>query len=55
MSWAENWLHPIVSSDGLNDGLINLNKFFRVARLIIPINVAGFELVWPPDLFEWSR
>jgi hypothetical protein len=48
-------MHPIVSSDGLNDGLIHLNKFFRVAGAIIPVDVASLEFVWPMDLSEWSR
>ncbi len=34
--------------------LIHLNEFFRVARVIIPVDVASLELVWPPNLSEWS-
>jgi hypothetical protein len=45
----------IVSSSSLNDSLIHLNKFFRVARAVIPVDVAGLEFVWPPDLSKWSR
>jgi hypothetical protein len=39
----------------LNNGLIHLNKFLRVARAVILVDVASLEFVWPPDLFEWSR
>jgi hypothetical protein len=45
----------IVSSGGLNDSLIHLNKFFRVTGAIIPIDVASLEFVWPSYLSEWSR
>jgi hypothetical protein len=43
------------TSSGLDDGLIHLNEFFRVARAVIPVDVASLELVWPPDFSEWSR
>jgi hypothetical protein len=45
MQWQKIDLHSIVSSGGLNDGLIHLNKFFRVAGAIISIDVASVELV----------
>jgi hypothetical protein len=48
-------LHPIVSSSGLNDGLINLNKLFRIVGVVISIDVASLELVLPLDLSKWSR
>jgi hypothetical protein len=48
-------LYMIISTDSFYDGLINLNKFFRIAGAIILINVACLELDWPPDLPEWSR
>jgi hypothetical protein len=35
-----------------NDGLIHLNKFFRVVGAVIPVDVISLELVWPPDLSE---
>jgi hypothetical protein len=47
-------LYPIISSDILYDGLINLKKFFRIVGAIILINVICLELGWPPDLLEWS-
>jgi hypothetical protein len=37
-------LYPIISTSSFYDGLINLNKFFRIAGVIILINVARFEL-----------
>jgi hypothetical protein len=37
-------LYPIISTSSFYDGLINLNKFFRIAGVIILINVALFEL-----------
>jgi hypothetical protein len=43
-------LYPIISTSSFYDGLINLNKFFRIAGGVILINVACFELDWPPDL-----
>jgi hypothetical protein len=52
MSWAKVSLYLIVSSNGLDDGLIYLNEFFRVARAVIAVNVASLELVWPPNLSE---
>jgi hypothetical protein len=39
----------------LNDGLIHLTEFFRVARTIIPVDIDSLELVRPPDLLEWSH
>jgi hypothetical protein len=42
----------IVSTSSFYDGLINLDKFFRIARAIILINVACLELDRPPDLLE---
>jgi hypothetical protein len=48
-------LYPIISIDSFYDDLINLNKFFRIARLVILINVACLELGRPPDLPEWPR
>jgi hypothetical protein len=48
-------IHLIVSSDSLNDCLIHLNKFSRVLGAIVPVDVASLELVWPPDLSEWTR
>jgi hypothetical protein len=47
--------YPIISTGRLYDGLINLNKFFWIAGVIILINVACFELGRPPDLPEWPR
>jgi hypothetical protein len=32
-----------------------LNKLFRVARVIILVDVADLEFVWLLDLSEWSR
>jgi hypothetical protein len=43
-------LYPIISTDSFYDGLINLNKFFRIARAIILINVVCLELGQSPDL-----
>jgi hypothetical protein len=48
-------IYPIISIGSLYDGLINLNKFFRIAEAIILINLACLKLGWPPDLHEWSR
>jgi hypothetical protein len=48
-------LYPIISTGSFYDGLINLNKFFRIAGAVILINVACLELGWPPNLPEWSR
>jgi hypothetical protein len=47
-------LHPIISTDSFYDGLINLNKFFMIARSVILINVARLELGWSPDFSERS-
>jgi hypothetical protein len=55
MSWVENWPSPIISSSGLNDDLIHLNKFFRVTGTIMSVDVASFELVWQLNLSEWSH
>jgi hypothetical protein len=48
-------LYPIISIDSFYDGLINLNKFFKITGVVILINVACLELGWPPDLPKWSR
>jgi hypothetical protein len=48
-------LYQIISTGSFYDGLINPNKFFRIAGAIILINVGYLELGWPPDLPEWSR
>jgi hypothetical protein len=48
-------LYPIISIDSFYDDLINLNKFFRIARAVILINVVCLELGRPPDLPEWPR
>jgi hypothetical protein len=48
-------LYPIISSGSFYDGLINLNKFFRIAGAVILINVACIELDRPPDLPEWPH
>jgi hypothetical protein len=42
-------LYPIISTGSFYDGLINLNKFFKIAGAIILINVACLELGRPPD------
>jgi hypothetical protein len=46
-------LYPIISTGSFYDGLINLNKFFRIAETIILINVVCLELDRPPDLPKW--
>jgi hypothetical protein len=48
-------LYPIISIDSFYDDLINLNKFFRIARAVILINVACLELGRPPDLPKRPR
>jgi hypothetical protein len=48
-------LCPIISTGSFYDGLINLNKFFRIVGAVILINVACLEPSRPPDLSEWSR
>jgi hypothetical protein len=48
-------LYLIISVDSFYDGLINLDKFFRIAGVIISVNVACLELNQLPDLPEWSR
>jgi hypothetical protein len=48
-------LYPIISTGNFYDDLINLNKFFRIDRVVILINVACLELGRPPDLPEWPR
>jgi hypothetical protein len=48
-------LYPIISTGNFNNGLINLNKLFRIVGVVILINVACLELGWPPDLPEWPR
>jgi hypothetical protein len=40
-------LYPIISTSSFYDGLINLNKLFRIAGAVILINVACFELGQP--------
>jgi hypothetical protein len=45
-------LYPIISTGSFYDGLINLNKFFKIVRAIILINVAYLELGRPPSLPE---
>jgi hypothetical protein len=47
-------LHTIISSGSFNDGLINLNEFFRIASFVILIYVARLEFGWPLDIPEWS-
>jgi hypothetical protein len=47
-------LHPIISTGSFFDGLINLNKFFRVTGSVILINVTRLELGWPPNFSERS-
>jgi hypothetical protein len=47
-------LHPIISIDSFYDGLINLNKFFRIAGSVILINVTHLEVGWPSDFSERS-
>jgi hypothetical protein len=46
-------LHPIISSGSFDDGLINLNEFFRIASSVILIYVACLEFGWPLDIPEW--
>jgi hypothetical protein len=48
-------IYPIISTGSFYDGLINMNKFIRIAIVIISINVVCLKLGWPPDLLEWSR
>jgi hypothetical protein len=48
-------LYSIISTSSFYDGLINLNKFFRIVGAIILINVACLELGRPPDLPEWPH
>jgi hypothetical protein len=36
-------LHPIISSGSFDDGLINLNEFFRIASSVILIYMARLE------------
>jgi hypothetical protein len=47
-------LHPIIFSSSFDDGLINLNEFFRIASSVILIYVARLEFGWPLDILEWS-
>jgi hypothetical protein len=47
-------LYPIISTNNFYDGLINLNKLFRIVGAVILINVACFELGQPPNLPEWA-
>jgi hypothetical protein len=37
-------LYPTISTRSFYDGLINLNKFFRIAEVVILINVAYLAL-----------
>jgi hypothetical protein len=48
-------LHLIISSCGLDDCLIDLDEFFRIAGPIIIVNVPSLELVWPYDIPKWCR
>jgi hypothetical protein len=36
-------LHPIIPSSNFDDGLINLNEFFRISSSVILIYVARLE------------
>jgi hypothetical protein len=45
-------LYLIISTGRFYNGLINLNKFFKIAGAVISINVACLELSRPPDLPE---
>jgi hypothetical protein len=47
-------LHPIIFSSSFDDGLINLNEFFRIASSVILIYMARLEFGWPLDIPEWS-
>jgi hypothetical protein len=47
-------LHLIISTDSVDDGLINLNEFFRIASSVILIYVARLEFGWLLDIPEWS-
>jgi hypothetical protein len=47
-------LHSIISSGSFDDGLINLNEFFRIASFVILIYVARLEFGWSLDIPEWS-
>jgi hypothetical protein len=38
-------LYPIVTSGGLNDSIIDLDKFFWIAGAIIPVNMPELELL----------
>jgi hypothetical protein len=48
-------LYLIISTGSFYDGLINLNKLFRIAGAIVLINVACFEFGRPPDFPKWPR
>jgi hypothetical protein len=48
-------IHSIISTDSFYDGLINLNKVFRIAGSVILINVTHLELGWPLDFSERNR
>jgi hypothetical protein len=50
--WLDSRLYPIVSSCGLNDSMIHLDKLLRVVGLIILVDVPGLELFWPDNLPE---
>jgi hypothetical protein len=48
-------IYPIISTGSFYDGLINLNKFFRIVGVVILIDVAYLELGRPPNLPECPR
>jgi hypothetical protein len=48
-------LYPIISTGSFYDGLINVNKFFKIAGAIVLINVVCFEFGRPPDFPKWPR
>jgi hypothetical protein len=45
-------LYPIVASCGLNDRVVDLDEFFRVAGTVIFTNLPRLELVSPNDLLS---
>jgi hypothetical protein len=56
MSWADSRLYAIVSSYGLNDGMIDLDELLGIAGPIILIDVPDLEFLWPDNLLErWSQ
>jgi hypothetical protein len=54
MPLAESWPSPDHLLGSLYDRLIHLNELFRIAGTVVPVDVAGFELVRPSDLSKWS-